>query len=435
VATTDPTPEVGNEGFAAPLKYADVRLRLNTVRALGALAIAAASLLAYAAGVDSAAVWVVCGLLITADGLYRRHHGTSPMAPLVVGIFAVGTALVVSGHSPAIEVATFVYVVAVSMLLLPLPKAAVTIALSAAFVIPVAVVGTLADAGTADEARAVFHEGVIALVFTAILAILLVTAGRSLHQAIEHQRQALEAERRAGELKNEFVSMVSHELRTPLTSIAGFTDTLRESWTSFGPAEIDEFLLIMRRETEHLRDLLEDILVIPRLEAGQLRIDLTELDLRTAVFDSGDAVFTEAGTEFVVTIPGGVTVVADRVRLNQVLRNLLENSRKYGGDQVLVDGDRDGDLLRVTISDNGPGIASEDAERIFDHFEQLTTGDSRSSSGVGLGLPIARKLVGVMGGTLWYEPRFPIGSRFCFTLPMTRVPEPNEREAHPQAIA
>ena len=434
MATTNPEAEAGRHQFAAPIQYADVRVPFNTTRASGGFVIAAAALLAHTAAVEWASVWVVSGLLIAADALYRRHHGTSALPLVLVDITAIGIGLMVSGHSAAVEVALLVYAVTVSMLLLTLPKAATTIALASAWVIPIAVVGTMTDSGVAPTSEELMYQGVVALVLTGILAVLLFTAGRSLHAAIEHQRQALETERRAGELKNEFVSMVSHELRTPLTSIAGFTDTLRESWTSFGPAEIDEFLLIMRRETEHLRDLVEDILVIPRLEAGQLRLDFTEVDVRSAVFNSGDAVFTEAIADFVVTIPGGVTVLADRIRLNQVLRNLLENARKYGGDQVLVDGDRDGDLFRVAISDNGPGIPEADTDRIFDHFEQVTKGNSRSASGIGLGLPIARKLVDAMGGELWYEPRFPIGSRFCFTLPMTRVPSSAEREVSPQAI-
>ncbi|MCH8888321.1 MAG: KTSC domain-containing protein [SAR324 cluster bacterium] len=81
------------------------------------------------------------------------------------------------------------------------------------------------------------------------------------------------------EIKNEFVSMVSHELRTPLTSIQGFTDTLTESWDVLEAAEINEFLAIIREETTHLTDLVEDILVIPRLEAGQLRMDPAEFDI------------------------------------------------------------------------------------------------------------------------------------------------------------
>ncbi len=89
---------------------------------------------------------------------------------------------------------------------------------------------------------------------------------------------------------------------------------------------------------------------------------------------------------------------------------------------MLVDGEPEGHLFQVSIADNGPGIAEKDRERIFDHFEQLTKGDARAAQGVGLGLPIARNLVHAMGGTLWYEGRFPTGSRFCFTLPGAQVP-------------
>jgi signal transduction histidine kinase len=257
-----------------------------------------------------------------------------------------------------------------------------------------------------------------------MIAQLLLSTGRALHQADQKQREALETQRRAVEIKNEFVSMVSHELRTPLTSIAGFTDALRESWANLTDREVEEFLVIMRRETGHLRDLVEDILVIPRLETGHLRMDAEELDLRKETFDIADLVFQDSPMELDISIPAAVMVHADPVRLRQVLRNLLENAIKYGGDQVLVDGRLDGSHFRMVVTDNGPGVPESDRERIFDHFEQLTKGDSRVSQGVGLGLPIARKLVRAMGGDLWFEARFPTGSRFCFTIPMADVPQP-----------
>ncbi len=225
--------------------------------------------------------------------------------------------------------------------------------------------------------------------------------------------------------------MVSHELRTPLTSIAGFTDALRESWANLDDKEIEEFLIIMRRETGHLRDLVEDILVIPRLETGHLRMDAETLDLRKECFDIADLALQDFNTEFDIAIPTSVAVHADPVRLRQVLRNLLENALKYGGDQVLIEGEPDGSMFRVVVTDNGPGVPEIDRERIFDHFEQLTKGDSRVSQGVGLGLPIARKLVRAMGGDLWYESRFPTGSRFCFTLPTSSMTatEPQDDES------
>jgi two-component system phosphate regulon sensor histidine kinase PhoR len=264
-------------------------------------------------------------------------------------------------------------------------------------------------------------ETLATLIFIAIIAQLLISAGQSLHAAIERQRAALESERRASQLKDEFVSMVSHELRTPLTSIAGFTDTLRESWQRLSPEEIDEFLVIMRREAAHLNNLVEDILVIPRLEAGHLRLDATDLDLRAEAFRTGQLVFQDTDREFAVAIPGGVVVYADQVRLEQVLRNLLENAFKYGGDQVLIEGEAQADHYRVVVSDNGPGVPEADQQRIFEHFEQVTKGDARSDQGVGLGLPIARTLARAMGGDLWYEPRFPIGSQFCFTIQLAQA--------------
>jgi signal transduction histidine kinase len=124
-------------------------------------------------------------------------------------------------------------------------------------------------------------------------------------------------------------------------------------------------------------------------------------------------------------------VWADRTRLRQILRNLLENAKKYGGDQVLIEGElAAAGLYTVSVSDNGRGIAAEDRDRIFQHFEQLSTGDARVQQGVGLGLPIARKLARAMGGDLWYEDRFPVGAKFRFTVRVS----PNTPEGESDAM-
>jgi signal transduction histidine kinase len=109
-------------------------------------------------------------------------------------------------------------------------------------------------------------------------------------------------------------------------------------------------------------------------------------------------------------------VYADRRRVVQVLRNLYENAMKYGGDQVLIEGSPYGHRYLVVVSDNGPGIQDDDVDRVFGRFEQRSKGDARSDQGIGLGLPIALQLTQAMGGDLWYEHRFPTGSRFCFTV-------------------
>ncbi len=255
----------------------------------------------------------------------------------------------------------------------------------------------------------------------AVVAIL--AAVRAVRAARGREDFATQSADRARRMKNEFVSMVSHELRTPLTSIAGFTDTLLESWKNLPAEEIDEFLTIINKQAVHLSELVEDVLVIPRLEAGRLRLDLGLFDVSEVAHDVTNAILPPGSArEAAVAIPGGVSVFADRRRVQQVLRNLVENAHKYGGDQVLVEGSPYGEFYLIVVSDNGPGIPEEDVDRVFTHFEQLSKGDARSDKGIGLGLPIALRLARAMGGDLWYEHRFPTGSRFCFTM-RTSPPE------------
>lgn len=222
-------------------------------------------------------------------------------------------------------------------------------------------------------------------------------------------------------IKNDFVALVSHELRTPLTSIAGFADTLVESWRDLPPEEVDEFLNIINRQSMYLGDLVEDVLVIPRLEANRLKLEPELFDLGDLIRDVADMVFPNGGRKnSLVSLPDGVRVVADRRRVHQIVRNLMDNAHKYGGDQIMVEGFVMGDQYLIIISDNGPGVPDDETRKVFENFEQVSKGDARESSGIGLGLPIARRLARVMGGDVWYERRFPTGSRFCYSLPLRR---------------
>ena len=365
-------------------------------------------------------------LAVLADALWRRRRGDHALPLLLIDVTAAGVVLLIRGNTPSLEAIAFAYVVTASLLLLSLRQSFLVIAYAAAWAIPIALWAPLVEGTSPGGTEEFAIEALVGAVFVSVIIQLLVSTRRALFAAAQVQREALATERRAGALKNEFVSMVSHELRTPLTSIAGFADTLREAWEQLTDDEIDEFLTIMRRETGHLSDLVEDILVIPRLEAGHLRLEPTELDLRSEAFLAAELVFQHTNTEFSISVPGGVIVYADQVRLKQVLRNLLENARKYGGDQVLVEGEAEAGFYVVAVSDNGPGVPETHRERIFDHFEQLSKGDARSDQGVGLGLPIARTLVRAMGGELWYEDRFPTGSRFRFTIRLHRSSLPGD---------
>lgn len=250
----------------------------------------------------------------------------------------------------------------------------------------------------------------------AVAALAVVIGGGAVILARRRERLAVAAAERAADMKNDFVSMVSHELRTPLTSISGFGSLLADGWRDLDPAEVDEFLSILVTQAEHLEALVEDVLVIPRLEAGRLRLDPETFDISVLAHDLSALTFRDSEKESQSSIPGGAMVYADRRRVGQVLRNLLDNASKYGGDQVLIEGAHVGSSFMVVVSDNGRGVAEDQRELIFRHFEQVSTGDARSNQGIGLGLPIARNLAQAMGGNVWYEPRFPVGSRFCFTL-------------------
>jgi hypothetical protein len=142
----------------------------------------------------------------------------------------------------------------------------------------------------------------------------------------------------ADAIKNDFVTMVSHEFRTPLASITGFAQLLA-GWRDLPDTEVDEFLGLISIESVKLGNLVEDVLVIPRLEAGRLKLDQRVFDLSAVVHEVSALVLPTAGDKEVsISIPGGITAWGDQRRMEQVIRNLLENAKRYGGDQVLVEG-------------------------------------------------------------------------------------------------
>ncbi|MCZ6738174.1 MAG: sensor histidine kinase [Acidimicrobiia bacterium] len=249
----------------------------------------------------------------------------------------------------------------------------------------------------------------------------LLWARRLTSQGRAREREVIRLSEEADTLKNDFVAMVSHELRTPLTTIAGFADILVRSWEDLPQEEVNEFLSIINRQSIYLGDLVEDVLVIPRLEVNRLPLEPELFDLGDLIEDVALMVFPSGEKKTsLVSLPDGVRVFADRRRVQQVMRNLMENARKYGGDQIMIEGFVMGDQYLVIISDNGPGVPDQETRRVFENFEQLSKGDTREALGIGLGLPIARRLARAMGGDVWYERRFPTGARFCYSLPLRR---------------
>jgi signal transduction histidine kinase len=404
----------------APVAYAEVRQRINTVRAIFGVVLIGMAITGIIQGMTPARYVVVAAAYLAADGLWRRTNGTSALPMLLTDTFVFSAIAVVKGNPSLSLAVTFMYILTGALLLLPLFRAAAAIAAGLAVGIPVVLIAPLGDPVISSTRYVVFDNVTVALM-SLLIGSLLYGAVQALHASSRRHQNALAAERRAVELKDEFVSMVSHEFRTPLTSIAGFSETLRTNWDELDSEEISEFLVIMRQEAHHLSNLVEDILVIPRIEAGRLRLRPHEFDLASEIAATSRLVFADTSKEVNSYIPSGVIVDADRGRVGQILRNLFDNARKYGGDSVKLDGDAGTDLYTVTVSDNGPGIPEGDWERIFEHFEQVGKGDARQTEGVGLGLPIARQLARAMGGDIWYEPRFPTGASFRFSIKLARI--------------
>jgi len=391
----------------------------QTVRAGLALILLAVTAVGAATGVPGSGLEMALIGVILVDALVRIRLESTVLPSLVVDLVAGGLAVGAGDDLAAPIIAYAAYLLTAGVMLLPARQVVVLLA-AAPPVILVREIWLLPQAGPAHDAWLAWAE--MAVYFLATTLILLVSVGL-IHRARAQQAAALQAERRTSELKNEFVSMVSHELRTPLTNIAGFAMTVRETWRDLDPAEIDEFLDIICREADHLRNIVDDVLAIPRLEAGRLLLDPTDFPLRPVAYRIAELSFPPGGErEASVAVPGTVYVRADPNRVEQVLRNLLENARKYGGSQVAIEAHRSGSHWTIVVLDNGPGVPEADRERIFEGFEQLAQGDSRESNGLGLGLFITRRLVEAMGGRVWYEPGFPVGSRFCFTLPAAAAP-------------
>jgi signal transduction histidine kinase len=409
--------------FEAPVDYSSLRSRLQMVRAIAAGVV----LLSFAAGiilgVPSAWIPATAAGVVLVHALVRGRRDHSILESLLVDAVCIALGLGIQTHGHIAIVAAIAYLIVMAI---TFGGGAITIETLATFAVATLARSIVPFPEPAElTATGEVVLWITALVFLSGVALALTASATSVYVSRSSHAAALDEVRRASEMKNQFVSMVTHELRTPLTNIAGFADTLVQTWRELGEDDIDEFLRIIVSESDHLQNLVDDVLAIPRLEAGRLHLDVTDFQLRPAAFKVADLLFPEGGDRSAsVSIGGNVVVTADPNRVEQVLRNLLENARKYGGNQVNVEAAPLGDEWQIVVSDTGQGLPIEDRERVFAAFEQVTAGDARTDSGFGLGLAVAKNLVEAMGGRIWYEPGFPVGARFCFTLPAaTSVPD------------
>lgn len=241
-----------------------------------------------------------------------------------------------------------------------------------------------------------------------------ITARKILEGAVDSARTEAE---RANRAKSRFLSRVSHELRTPLNSVMGFAQLLQMDGLDPRVEESAEQIL---RAGRHLLELINDVLDISRIEAGELRLSVEPVRVSDVLAEAGDLIGVQAqqrGLHFTPAPPGGEVVMADRHRLVQVLLNLGSNAVKFNrrGGEVTLAVEVRGDRVRISVRDAGPGISAAARERLFAPFDRLDV--DPSIEGTGLGLALSRSLVEAMGGVIDVDSEPGRGSTFWVELP------------------
>ncbi len=236
--------------------------------------------------------------------------------------------------------------------------------------------------------------------------------------------RAKEAAERADDLKSAFLATMSHELRTPLNSIIGFTGILLQGLAGSLNDEQRKQLGIVQNGARHLLALINDVLDISKIEAGQLEVRSDSFDLKKSiekVVQTIRPLAEKKGLRVDLRIAPEVhAIVSDQRRVEQVLMNLLSNAVKFTeSGTVTVIGSTAGASAEITVADTGIGIRPEDHEAVFRPFHQVDNGLTRSHEGTGLGLSICRRLLDLMGGTIGLESTPGQGSRFTVSLPLT----------------
>ncbi|MCG0239204.1 MAG: ATP-binding protein [Firmicutes bacterium] len=232
-------------------------------------------------------------------------------------------------------------------------------------------------------------------------------------------------------MKSEFIATVSHELRTPMTSVKGALGLLLAGAAGEVTPAQRELLTIALNNTDRLIRLINDVLDLSRIEAGRMELHRQPVQVAAAVrsaLQELEVYRVQRQIEVATEIPPDLPpVYADPDRLGQVLVNLLGNAFKFSdpGGRVTVRARTEEGMVRVEVSDTGPGIPPEDLERIFERFYRVSGPTSRKG-GTGLGLAICRAIVQEHGGRIWAESRLGEGSTFIFTLPIAQAPPGNQ---------
>jgi signal transduction histidine kinase len=237
-------------------------------------------------------------------------------------------------------------------------------------------------------------------------------------------RDAVDDLRRANTLKDHFIATASHELRTPLTSIAGFSSTVLERWSTLGEDDRVRFVGIIDAQAQRLVRLVDELLDMARIDAGSINPRQQDVELLPLL---EELIVLLDGSDAALTCAPGLVVTADPDYLAQVLTNLIANALRYGRPPIRIDATSADGRARIEVVDHGDGVADDFRPYLFDKFTQARRDPAQPVEGTGLGLSIARGLVRAMGGELTHEPVEPNGARFVVDLPLATTRRASSR--------
>jgi len=245
-----------------------------------------------------------------------------------------------------------------------------------------------------------------------------VTAGAAILVSAHDMTARIEAE----QAKEDLVSIVSHELRTPMTAIKGAVDLLAGGIAKDDAALFDELLRMAAENTRRLSSLVDDLLDVRKITSGNLSVDFMPCDLLPVLHATvalNNPAAQARNIKLECRAKTSLPVCADEGRIQQVLLNLVSNALKHTppGGCVVIAGEVLDNRIRISVTDDGPGVPEAFRDRIFQRFAQADSSSTRTNSGTGLGLYIAKTLVEIHGGRLGFEDAENAGTVFYFDLP------------------